>query len=88
VNAATSATAASRAWDVLLLGGLAHGISDESIRAKLLSSPVSTAASARAVAMAFASEGTDVLIVYLSENDDAHDTGRLVENAGAKPSSS
>jgi NAD(P)-dependent dehydrogenase (short-subunit alcohol dehydrogenase family) len=36
----------------------------------------------RAVAIAFAREGADVLISYLSEDDDARDTARLVEDAG------
>ncbi|MFG2004176.1 SDR family oxidoreductase [Spirillospora sp. NPDC048911] len=38
----------------------------------------------RAVAIAFAREGADVLISYLSEDDDARDTARLVEEAGRK----
>jgi NAD(P)-dependent dehydrogenase (short-subunit alcohol dehydrogenase family) len=38
----------------------------------------------RAVAIAFAREGADVLISYLSEDDDATDTQRLVEDAGQK----
>jgi NAD(P)-dependent dehydrogenase (short-subunit alcohol dehydrogenase family) len=37
----------------------------------------------RAVAIAFAREGADVLIAYLSEDDDAQETKRLVEDAGA-----
>ncbi|MEV0272672.1 SDR family oxidoreductase [Hamadaea sp. NPDC050747] len=36
----------------------------------------------RAVAIAFAREGADVLISYLSEDEDARDTARLVEEAG------
>jgi NAD(P)-dependent dehydrogenase (short-subunit alcohol dehydrogenase family) len=36
----------------------------------------------RAVAVAFAREGADVLISYLSEHDDAADTAKLVEDAG------
>jgi NAD(P)-dependent dehydrogenase (short-subunit alcohol dehydrogenase family) len=36
----------------------------------------------RAVAIAFAREGADVLISYLSEEDDARDTARHVEEAG------
>ncbi|GIH02828.1 NAD(P)-dependent oxidoreductase [Rhizocola hellebori] len=36
----------------------------------------------RAVAIAFAREGADVLIAYLSEQDDAQDTAKLVERAG------
>jgi NAD(P)-dependent dehydrogenase (short-subunit alcohol dehydrogenase family) len=36
----------------------------------------------RAVAIAFAREGADVLIAYLNEHDDAHDTAKLVEQAG------
>ena len=36
----------------------------------------------RAVAIAFAREGADVLISYLEERDDAADTARLVEAAG------
>ena len=36
----------------------------------------------RAVAIAFAREGADVLIAYLDEHDDARDTQRLVEEAG------
>ena len=38
----------------------------------------------RAVAIAFAREGADVLISYLSEHEDAQDTARLVEAAGRK----
>jgi len=38
----------------------------------------------RAVAIAFAREGADVLISYLSEDEDARDTARLVEEAGRK----
>jgi len=36
----------------------------------------------RAVALAFAREGADVVISYLSENDDAAQTQRLVEESG------
>ena len=38
----------------------------------------------RAVAIAFAREGADVLISYLSEHDDAKETARWVEEAGRK----
>lgn len=38
----------------------------------------------RAVALAFAREGADVLISYLSEDDDAAETKRLVEDAGRR----
>lgn len=38
----------------------------------------------RAVAIAFAREGADVLISYLDEHDDAQDTVRWVEKAGRK----
>ncbi len=38
----------------------------------------------RAVAIAFAREGADVLISYLNEHEDAKDTARLVEAAGRK----
>src|SRR5438045_7298794 len=38
----------------------------------------------RAVAIAYAREGADVLISYLSEHEDAADTKRLVEQAGRK----
>jgi len=38
----------------------------------------------RAVAIAFAREGADVLIAYLSEHDDARETKCLVEDAGRK----
>ncbi|NKX56255.1 SDR family oxidoreductase [Arthrobacter mobilis] len=38
----------------------------------------------RAVAIAFAREGADVLISYLSEDEDARDTARLVEEAGQR----
>jgi NAD(P)-dependent dehydrogenase (short-subunit alcohol dehydrogenase family) len=38
----------------------------------------------RAVAIAFAREGADVLIAYLDENDDARETARWVEDAGRK----
>ncbi|WP_377294349.1 SDR family oxidoreductase [Rhizobium sp. SG2393] len=38
----------------------------------------------RAVAIAFAREGADVAIAYLSEDDDAEETRRLVEAAGRR----
>jgi NAD(P)-dependent dehydrogenase (short-subunit alcohol dehydrogenase family) len=38
----------------------------------------------RAVAIAFAREGADVLIAYLDEHEDAKDTARYVEQAGRK----
>jgi hypothetical protein len=38
----------------------------------------------RAVALAFAREGADVLVSYLSENEDAAETVRVVEDAGRK----
>ena len=38
----------------------------------------------RAVAIAFAREGADVLISYLNEDEDARETARLVEDAGRK----
>jgi NAD(P)-dependent dehydrogenase (short-subunit alcohol dehydrogenase family) len=38
----------------------------------------------RAVAIAFAREGADVLIAYLNEHDDARETARLVEEAGRR----
>jgi NAD(P)-dependent dehydrogenase (short-subunit alcohol dehydrogenase family) len=38
----------------------------------------------RAVALAFAREGADVLVSYLSEDEDANETKRLVEAAGRK----
>jgi NAD(P)-dependent dehydrogenase (short-subunit alcohol dehydrogenase family) len=38
----------------------------------------------RAVALAFAREGADVAIVYLSEDDDAAESERLVKEAGRK----
>lgn len=38
----------------------------------------------RAVAIAFAREGADVLISYLSEDEDAEETARLVADAGRK----
>jgi NAD(P)-dependent dehydrogenase (short-subunit alcohol dehydrogenase family) len=38
----------------------------------------------RAVALAFAREGADVLISYLSEDSDAQETARLVQRAGRK----
>lgn len=38
----------------------------------------------RAVAIAFAREGADVLIAYLNEDDDARDVARYVTNAGRK----
>lgn len=38
----------------------------------------------RAVAIAFAREGADVLIAYLSEHEDAKETERLVKEAGCK----
>jgi NAD(P)-dependent dehydrogenase (short-subunit alcohol dehydrogenase family) len=38
----------------------------------------------RAVALAFAREGADVLISYLNEDEDAQETARLVRDAGRK----
>src|SRR5205807_8579196 len=38
----------------------------------------------RAVAIAFAREGADVLIAYLAEHEDAKETARWVEKAGRK----
>ena len=38
----------------------------------------------RAVAIAFAREGADVLISYLNEDEDAKETARYVEEAGRK----
>jgi NAD(P)-dependent dehydrogenase (short-subunit alcohol dehydrogenase family) len=38
----------------------------------------------RAVAIAYAREGADVLISYVEEDDDAQETARLVEDAGRK----
>src|SRR5215208_6903624 len=38
----------------------------------------------RAVAIAYAREGADVLISYLSEDDDARETAKWVEQAGRK----
>jgi NAD(P)-dependent dehydrogenase (short-subunit alcohol dehydrogenase family) len=38
----------------------------------------------RAVAIAFSREGADIAIAYLSEDEDAHTTARLVEQAGRK----
>jgi NAD(P)-dependent dehydrogenase (short-subunit alcohol dehydrogenase family) len=38
----------------------------------------------RAVALAFAREGADVLISYLNEDEDARETARLVRDAGRK----
>lgn len=38
----------------------------------------------RAVALAYAREGADVAISYLSEDDDARETARVVEDAGRK----
>src|ERR671911_1907636 len=38
----------------------------------------------RAVALAFAREGADVLISYLNEEEDAKETERLVKEAGRK----
>jgi NAD(P)-dependent dehydrogenase (short-subunit alcohol dehydrogenase family) len=38
----------------------------------------------KAVAIAFAREGADVLVAYLDEHEDAKDTSRLVEDAGQR----
>ena len=38
----------------------------------------------RAVAIAYAREGADILIAYLDEHDDAEETRRLVEEAGRR----
>src|SRR6185437_2824043 len=38
----------------------------------------------RAIAIAFAREGADLLIAYLSENDDANEVKELIEKEGRK----
>lgn len=38
----------------------------------------------RAVALAFAREGADVVVSYLDEHEDAHETKHLVEAAGRR----
>src|SRR5215212_8727071 len=38
----------------------------------------------RAVAIAFAREGADVLVAYLDEHEDAKDTAKYVEDAGRR----
>ena len=38
----------------------------------------------RAVALAFAREGADILVSYYNEHDDARETQRLVESAGRR----
>ena len=38
----------------------------------------------RAVAIAYAREGADIVIAYLNEHDDAHEVKKLVENEGRK----
>jgi hypothetical protein len=38
----------------------------------------------RAVAIAYAREGADIVLSYLSEHEDAKDTARLVEDAGRR----
>src|SRR4051794_41013730 len=38
----------------------------------------------RAVALAFAREGADILVSYYNEDDDARETKRLVEEAGSR----
>jgi hypothetical protein len=38
----------------------------------------------RAVCLAFAREGADVVVSYLSEDDDAKESQRLIESAGRK----
>ena len=40
----------------------------------------------RAVAIAYAREGADVVISYLSEHDDAKDTARWSSRPAARPS--
>ena len=40
----------------------------------------------RAVALAFAREGADLLISYLSEHEDAEETKRRIGTPAAKPS--
>lgn len=39
----------------------------------------------RAVAIAFAREGADVLIAYLNEDEDAQDTAQWIEEPAVKP---
>jgi hypothetical protein len=41
----------------------------------------------RAVAIAYAREGADILIAYLDEHDDAHEVKALIEKEGAGPCS-
>jgi NAD(P)-dependent dehydrogenase (short-subunit alcohol dehydrogenase family) len=38
----------------------------------------------RSIALLFAREGADVVVVYLNEHDDARETARLIEEAGQK----
>src|SRR6476619_3650122 len=38
----------------------------------------------RAVAIAYAREGADILVAYLNEDDDAKETKRWIEEAGRK----
>lgn len=38
----------------------------------------------RAVAVSFAREGADIMILYLDEHEDAQETRRLVEHEGGK----
>src|SRR5688500_17393463 len=48
------------------------------------SSPGGDSGIGRAVAVHFASEGADVAIAYLEEDEDARDTARLVEKEGRR----
>jgi hypothetical protein len=52
--------------------------------ARRRSSPAPTPGIGRAVAIAFAREGADVVIAYLDEHEDAQETARHVEEAGQK----
>jgi hypothetical protein len=40
----------------------------------------------RAVALAYAREGADILIAYLNEHDDAHEVKKLAKPKAARPS--
>lgn len=60
-----------------------HGCASQRIRVGRRRHPkIGDSGIGRAVALAFAREGADLLVSYLDEHDDAGETRRLVEAAG------
>jgi NADP-dependent 3-hydroxy acid dehydrogenase YdfG len=59
-----------------------HGEQSYRGSGKLAGSPGADSGIGRAVAIAYAREGADIVIAYLNEHDDAKETQRLVQEAG------